>query len=132
MRRAFVCSVKRRDALFVQGRGARETARTLRVNEHLPSGGEDKFCRAGNLLKSLPAPPSINGDLLRNDEIEAEQRNVGELALENDGEVRRVFEQRKGFEKGLVLGRNQDRARGNVLDSPIFEPKTAIAFQKPD
>ena len=66
---------------------------------------------------------AINGDLLRDDEIEAEQGNVGQLALEDDGEVRRVFKQRERLEKRLVFGRDQDRARRNILNPAIFEPK---------
>ena len=31
-----------------------------------------------------------------------------------------------------MLGRDQDRAQGNVLDPAIFEPKTADLFKKPD
>ena len=112
--------------------GAPATARSLRVNEHLSPGGEHGLGGAGDLLQRLPAPPAIDRDLLRDDQIEAEQRNVGQLALEDDGEVGRVFEEREGLEKRLMLGGNQHCAGGNVLDAAIFEPETADRFQKPD
>ena len=31
-----------------------------------------------------------------------------------------------------MLGGDQDRAGGNILDAAIFQPKTADRFQKPD
>ena len=120
--------VERRGAVLVHRRRAGQTPRSLRVNEHLSSGGEHGLRGAGDLLQRLPAPPAINRDLLRDDEIEAEQRNVGELPLEDDGEVRRVFEQREGLEKRLMLGGDQDCAGRDILDAAIFEPEARRSF----
>jgi hypothetical protein len=54
------------------------------------------------------------------------------LPLEDDGEVRRVFEQREGLQKRLMLDGDQDCAGRDILDAAIFEPEPADRFQKPD
>ena len=118
--------------MLVFRRRAGDAPGSLRVNEDLPSGGEHCFGGGGDLLQRLPAPPAIDCDLLRDDEIEAKQRHVGELALEDDGEVGRIFEQREGLKKRLMLGGDQDRARRDVLDPAIFELEAADRLQKPD
>jgi hypothetical protein len=104
-------------ALLVFRRRAGDAPGSLRVNEDLPSGGEHCFGGGGDLLQRLPAPPAVDCDLLRDDEIEAKQRHVGELALEDDGEVGRIFEQREGLKKRLMLGGDQDRA-GGMFSTP--------------
>jgi hypothetical protein len=84
------------------------------------------------LLQRLPAPAAIDRDLLGDNEIEAEQRHIGQLTLEDDREVGRIFEQREGFKKRLMLGRDQHRAGRNVLDAAIFQLETADRVKEPD
>ena len=118
--------------MLVHWPSARQPPRSLRVNEHLSSRCENGLGCRGDLLQSPPPAPSVNGDLLRNDEVQAEQRDVGQLAFEDDGEVGRVFEQREGLQKRLMLGGDQDCAGRNVLKPAIFELEPADCFQKPD
>ena len=116
------CDVERRDAVLVHWRRAGQAPCSLGIDEHLSARREYGLSRPANLLQSLSAPPPINGDLLRNDEIEPEQRHVSQLPLENDREVGRVFQQREGLEKRLMLDGDQDRAGWDIFEATIFEP----------
>ena len=129
---ALVSGVDRRDPLFVARRRSWQAPGSLGIDEHLPTGGEDRPRRFDDLLKRLTALGPVDRDLPGDDQVEAEQRDVGELALEDDREVGRIFEQREGLEKRLMLGRDQHRALGDILDPAIFDLEPADRLEKPD
>ena len=65
------------------------------------------------------------------DQIEPEQRDPRQLALEDDGEIVRVAEQREGFEERLVLGGEDVAALRDVLDAAKLDLEAAELFEQP-
>ncbi len=120
------------DALLVSRRRTRRTSGAFWINEDLSAGGKNRIRGGGDLLQRLPAPGPVNCDLFRDDEIEAKQRDIGQLPFKDNGEIGGVFEKGESLEKGLMLGCDENPTMWDVLDAAVFHLEPTNMLEKPD